>query len=160
MPVIDLKNCIIRIKDGSTHFIDVKIGNGNITYTEKKNLDYIRDRGRLDQVRLGDEEPMDVRLDAQWEFITGDGEVTVEDALKQRGDASDWVSTSADPCEPYAVDVQILNNVPCTGVDDEIITLPEFRHTSIEHDPKAGTLAITGTSNATEATVTRAATVS
>ena len=33
---IDLKNCTIRIADGAGHYIDVKIGEGNVTYSEHR----------------------------------------------------------------------------------------------------------------------------
>ena len=153
--VIDLKNCTIKIKDGGANFVTVKIGNGNLTYDEKHNLEYIKDRGKRDTVRLGDEDPIDVRLDAQWSFLTGTSAATVEDALKRRGPAASWASSSSDPCEPYAVDIEITNNVPCFGIMTETILLQDFRHTSIAHDPKAGTLSITGTCNVKEAQVTR-----
>lgn len=161
MAVIDLKNCTIKIKDGSGEVIEVKIGNGNLTYDEKRNMEYIRDRGRLDTVREGDEEPMDVRVDATWEFLTAGagptGTPSVEDAMKQRGPASDWESTSADPCEPYAVDVVIEHEPVCEGVDPETTTLPDFRWETVSHDLRGGTLAFSGKCNAKEAIVARGA---
>lgn len=159
MAVIDLKNATIKIKGaGVSEEIEVKLGNGNLTYDEKVIREYIKDRGLLDTVRDGDEEPMDVRIDAQWEKLTGgagpSGTPTVEDALKQRGPASDWESTSADECEPYCVDIEIVNAPPCGEAGEETILLPEFRYESINHDMRGGTLAIVGKCNAKEATVT------
>ncbi len=159
MAVIDLKNAIIQVRDGSGERITVVLGEGNLTYDEKRNMEYVKDRGLLDTVREGDEEPMDVRLDATWEFITGTGdEITIEDAMKQRGDASAWESTSADECEPYAVDIYILYTPPCgAGSNGETIVLPDFRWETIAHDLRGGTLSFTGKSNAKEATVSRGA---
>ena len=158
MAVIDLKNAIIQVRGGTQpdNKITVVLGEGNLTYDEKRNMDYVRDRGLLDTVKEGDEEPMDVRLDATWEFITGTGsEITIEDAMKQRGNASDWTSTSADACEPYAVDIYILYSPPCGGDQGETIVLPDFRWESISHDLRAGTLSFTGKCNNTQATVSR-----
>lgn len=161
--VIDLKHVTVRIRGGTAgQFIDVKIGNGNITYDEKRNMDYIKDRGLLDTVREGDQEPIDVRLDAEWDYITsdsGDTQPTIEDALKHRGLASSWDSSSADPCEPYAVDLVLLNVPACTGAgnDPETIILSDFRYESIGHDPKASQLAIAGKCNTTQAVPTRGA---
>src|SRR6266576_3971774 len=108
MAAIDLKNTTIKVKDGAGHSITVTLGTGNLTYEEKRNIEYVKDRGLLDTVREGDEEPVDVRLDATWENLTGvGGAPTVEDAMKRRGPAATWTSTSADPCEPFAVDIEI-----------------------------------------------------
>lgn len=139
------------------HHLEVKIGEGNCTYTEKRNMTYTRDRGTLDTVKEGDEEPMDVRIDATWEFLrSSTGQTpTIEDVLKQRGEASTWVSSSADPCEPYCVDIEILYQPPCGGEEDEKITLPDFRWEQIEHDLRQGQISVTGKCNAKEANITR-----
>ncbi len=156
---IDIRNSTIRIRGGTPgEFIDVKIGEGNLTYDERRNMTYVRDRGRLSTVREGDDEPMDVRIDAMWEHITGAGggaTPTVEDALKKRGDASGWTSASSDACEPYAVDIVILDVPPCGGDTPETIILPDFRYESIAHDLRGATLAISGKCNAKEAIPTR-----
>jgi hypothetical protein len=164
MAVVNIKDCIIRIRGGSPgQFIDVKIGQGNLTYDEKRTMQYIMDRGNLDDVREGDDVPMDVRVDATWEKITaasGDSVPTVEDAMKHRGLAADWDSSAVDPCQPFAVDVVILDVPPCGSEDSETIILPDFRYESVAHDLKAGTLAFSGKCNAKEAIPTRGAVVS
>lgn len=161
MASINIKNSTVRVRGGTFgQYIDVKIGDGNITYDEKRNMTYVKDRGHLDTVREGDDEPMDVRLDATWEHVTaaaGATVPTVEDAMKNRGPASTWVSSSADLCEPYAVDVVILDVPPCGGDSPETIILPDFRYESVAHDLKAGTLAFSGKCNAKEAIVSRGA---
>lgn len=158
MAVIDLKNTTIYIKDGANHSIEVTLGTGNLTYDEKKARDYVLNRGLLDTVRNGDEAPIDVRLDATWEALTTPGGAgnppSVEDAMKKRGPAASWTSTSADPCEPYCVDIEVINNPPCGAQGAEKVVLPDFRYESINHDLKAGTLSFTGKCNVTEALVT------
>lgn len=164
MAVIDLKNVLIKIKDGSGKYIDVRIGEGNLTWTETRNMTYFRDRGLLNTVREGDQEPVDVTLDAIWEFIKSplspvgsgpDGIVTIIDALKKTGSAIAWVSTSADLCEPYAVDIELEHTPICGGVAKEVITLADFRHESIDYDLRAGTFSIAGKCNITQAAVVR-----
>lgn len=168
MAMIDLKNCTVRLLDGTgtPKKLTLKIGDGNITYDEHRAIQYVKDRGKLDTARLADEEPVDVTLDLQWSFLTQDTDadpaepITPEDALKARGGASDWVTSSGDPCEPYAVDIEIDNIPPCGGVTPEKILLQDFRYETLAHDPKAGTLRATGKCNVLEATVTRAAVTS
>lgn len=137
--------------------IEVKVGEGNLTWTEKVNRQYTRDRGALDTVRNGDEEPVDVKLDATWEWIkaaTG-ATPTIEDALKKRGEASDWVTSSSDPCEPYAVDIEVHYIPDCGDEETEIILLEDFRYEQLDHDLKAGTISTSGKCNRTEASVSR-----
>lgn len=159
--VIDIKHCTILIRGGTFgQFIAVKLGNGNITFDEKRALDYIKDRGVLDTVREGDEQPMDVKLDAEWEYLTGTtGVITVEDAMKQRGDASTWDSSSNNTCEPYAVDIVIKDVPPCSGGGNtpETIILPDFRWESVNHDLRNSTLSFSGKCNAKQASVSRGA---
>lgn len=159
MALIDLRNVTVRLRGGTLgEFLDIKIGEGNITYDEKRGIQYMRDRGHLDTVRLAHDDPIDVKLDCQWIHLTassGDSVPTPEDVLKHRGLASSWTSSSSDPCEPYAVDIVLLDIPPCAGDDPEMIILPDFRYESIAHDPKAGTLSFSGKCNAIQASVSR-----
>jgi len=158
--VIDLKDVTFRIIDGTPTplFIDVKVGEGNFTYSEKRNVQYVLDRGNLDEVRLGDQVPMDVKFDFVWEYITGASPTpTVEDALKNVGQASAWISTDSDVCRPYCVDLQIWDVPNCATGDQELITFADFRWDSLDHDLKAGTVAVTGRCNSTTAVPVRSA---
>jgi hypothetical protein len=139
--------------------IEIKIGDGNLTYTENTEYEYLLDRGDLDTVREGNEVPMDVSMEFVYEFVrTGTSEaVTPVDALKGVGGAADWSSSSADPCEPYCVDVEIEHDPPCGTAEREITLFPEFRRDSLEFDLSAATIACQGRCNATEPTITRAA---
>lgn len=141
--------------------IEIKVGDGNITWTESKNYDYELDRGDLDTVKEGDEAPVQVNLAFIYDFVrTGTSEnVTPSDALKGVGGASDWVTSSADTCEPYAVDLVIEHVPPCTalGIETEIVTFPDFRHDSLQYDLQAAAISVTGRANCTEPTVERQA---
>jgi len=159
MTVIDLKNCTIKILDGDDNELDVLIGEGNLTYSESKPRQYIKDRGRLSNVRDGDEEPVDVSLAFSWEWLRSNGgeSVTVEEALKQVGAASEWVTSGADACEPYCVDLVLENAGGCDAVLDEVITFSEFRYEKLDHDAKAGTVTVSGKCNEVMPTVARTA---
>jgi hypothetical protein len=137
------------------HRLEIKIGEGNVTYTESKEFEYFRDRGLLDTVREGDEQTMEVAFDFTWEELTastGDPK-TVEDFLKNIDD--DLTSSSADPCEPFSVDVVIENEPDCTDVEWEHTTLPDFRYEELAHDIDAGSVAVSGQCNASQAIHTR-----
>lgn len=138
------------------HQLKVRIGEGNISWTEKRPIVYVKDRGLLDTVRRGDEEPLEVKLDATWVFLTSaSGEpVTIEEALKKIGAASNWISSSSDPCEPYAVNVIVIYTPPC-AVEPETYTLSDFRYEDLGHDLKQGQIACTGKCNVVACVSTR-----
>jgi len=137
--------------------ITVKIGNGNLTYTETKNYEYELDRGNLDTVREGDEAPMEVNMEFVYEFVrTGTSEnITPVDAVKGVGGAAEWVSSSGDLCEPYAVDIEVEHNPPCGTSETETTTFPDFRRDSLEFDLSAATIACNGKCNASVPTIVR-----
>ena len=161
MARIDLKNATIKIQDNAgANSITVKIGDGNLVYTERRTVEYLLDKGLIDEVRLGDKIPVDVRMNFNWDYIkgaTGSGVPSPEDAIKKRGEASSWVSTDSDACRPYAVDIVLLNVPACPSGDQETITLEDFRWEELEHDPKAASINVTGKCNIDEATVVREA---
>jgi hypothetical protein len=137
--------------------IEVKVGEGNITWTEAKEYEYLLDRGDLDTVKEGDEQPLEVSLEFVYEHITtGTSEdITPVDALKQQNEAAEWVSSSADLCEPYAVDMVVMHCVPCGGEQDEQVVFSDFRYESLEFDLSEATIAVSGRCNVSEATPTR-----
>lgn len=158
---IDLKNCTVKIIDGTPVTpleVILKIDEGNATFSVKKNREYKKDRGVLDVVRDGDEEPMDLSIDARFSGLIADGaeSLTLFEILNQTGGASAWVSTGGE-CEPYCVDVVIEMDSGCAGFEDETFTFPEFRYETMGGDFKAGTMSVSGKCNATVPTGVRAA---
>lgn len=139
--------------------IEVKIGDGNLTYSEHKEYEYELDRGNLDTVREGDEVPMDVNMDFVYEHVTtGTSEtISVVDALKRKNGAVSWISTSNDPCEPYCVDVEVEHQPPCGSSEVEMTVFPDFRYDDLDFDLREATISATGRCNATEPIVTRVA---
>ena len=155
---IDLKGTLVKIRDGAgtPAILTAKIGDGTLSFTEKRNLDYVLDLGILDDVTEGDDIPMDVNFDFTWEYLKAiTGTPTVEDALKQRGQASAWVSTDSDACRPYSVDVLVVHAPVCQTTDAEDIILPDFRYDQIDHRLKDKAITATGRCNATDAIVSR-----
>lgn len=159
MSQFDLKNAVVRFKDGTgtPKKLDLKVGDGNITFDETRTVEYVKDRGKLSEVRLGDEMPMDVSFDIIWSFLKAVStlDITPEDALKQRGGAAAWVSSDSDLCAPYAVDIEIWYDPQCTTQKIESILLPDYRYEKLNHNAKSGMIASSGKCNATQATINR-----
>ena len=139
--------------------IEIKVGDGNITYTEHRSYEYMLDRGDLDTVREGDQVPLDVRLECTYEHIvTGTSEtITPVDALKGVEGAVEWVSASTDLCEPYAIDIEIEHVPPCGDTQTETTLFPDFRADTKEVNLKDATISLTGKCNAIEPAVSRGA---
>jgi len=137
--------------------LEIKIGEGNCTYTEKKEYKYDLERGNLDAVREGNEVPVDMKFECVYEHITtGTSEpLCPMDALKGEGAASEWVTSGPDPCEPHAVNVTITYTPPCSGADIEITSFPDFRVESRDIDYNKAMISCNGKCNITEAVVSR-----
>jgi uncharacterized protein YxjI len=137
--------------------LEVKIGEGNITYTEKSDYTYLLDRDNLDTVKEGKDVPLDIKWDSVYEFITTgtSEEITPMDALKGIGGASEWITYSKDPCEPYAVAIEVQQVPPCSTAESESTLFPDFRSEQREVNFKDATIAVTGKCNVTQPIVTR-----
>ena len=159
MAQISLKKSTMKLKDGSgtPKTITIKFGQGNLTYSEKRTMEYLLDRGVVDEVREGDDVPVDVKFEGKWEYVTAEtgDPPTIEDCLKNVGEADDWVSSDSDTCRPYALDIEVTYAPACTGVQNEVIVLSDFRWENIDHDLKAGTISVSGKCNITKASSTR-----
>ena len=163
--LVDIKRTTLKIKDGTTptpNEVTIKVGEGNITFTENRTIEYILDRGLIDEVREGDEVPVDVSFEFNWIYLTGSPSSgalpTIKDALTRVGNAASWISSDPDGCAPYAVDIEILYEPVCgasAGIENERITISDFRWESLDHDLRAATISVTGRANVNLVTAVR-----
>lgn len=126
--------------------LEIKVGDGNITYDTDRELEYELDRGQLDAVVEGNEVPVSLNLDLVYEYLAAATGATVpmpKDVLRKRGLAADWVTAGADPCEPYAIKVEVDYHPQC-ALPHEITTFPEFRVETLSHDLQNSTIAARG----------------
>lgn len=136
---IDIKFAVVTIGT-----VEIKIGEGNLTYSEKRTIEYTLDRGLLDEVREGDEVPVDVSFDFTWTEMSGG------DAKDAITGASGYTSSDSDTCRPYACDIVVTYTpVPSGCGSVSTITLPDFRWESLDHDLRAGQVSCSGKCNAT-----------
>ena len=163
MAKISLREAEVKFVDGTPgtpNEIIIKIGDGNLTWTEARTIEYINDRGFLSERRETDDVPMSVSFQFNWDYIkgrTGGGELpTPIDVLKRINNASAWISTDPDSCQPYSIDIVVTYEPECSGTEiDETITLPKFVHESLDFDIDAGQIDCSGTCLATEALTAR-----
>jgi hypothetical protein len=148
----DLKKAILYFIDGNVTApvkLEFKMDEGTLTYTRRKNIEYRKERGLLDTVREGDQEPMDVSIEGRFSAVKSHASnvLTPIEFLEQEG-AGTVLLTVGGACEPYAIDVVLEVNQDCGTTPDEIITFGEFRFEELGGDFKAGTLSVTGKCNA------------
>ena len=139
--------------------LEMKIGEGNIEHTKNKDPQIDLDRGVLDGARAGAEQPMEVSFSYVYDWLkssTGDA-ITVDEALEQEGDASDWISAAADPCEPYQVTIKVIDSPPCGSEEAEIILYKYFMPRTINASVEAASVTVSGVCVATKPTKHRVA---
>lgn len=157
---MDLKNCAVIFRDGTTptpNELELKMDEGNLQYTVRRNIEVKRDRGELDYLKEGDEEPMQVQLEGRFSAVkssSGDP-VTVQEFLYKTGAASAYKSTGP-VCAADTIDIVVEVDQDCgTTVEDEIITFEDFAYEEVGGDFKAGTLSVQGVCNAVRPSSTR-----
>jgi hypothetical protein len=137
--------------------LEIKIGEGDLSWTESREFIYDLDRDTLDTVRQGQDQPVSVDMAFTFEYVTAStsSPPTPVDALNRDGEASDWVSSSADLCEPYAVDLIVVHCVPCGTDEDQEILFPDFRYESLDYSISDAAISVSGQCNTTRVTTTR-----
>ena len=155
--MIILQSYLINIVTFLPAQIEIKIGEGNLTWSEKKEYIYLLDRGNLDTVKEGNEIPVEVSLEFVYEHVkTGTAEdISPVDALKKTGNTANWVSSATDQCEPYSVDVVVFHEAPCGSTQDETLTFADFRYESLDFDLSAATISVSGKCNVSEVLAAR-----
>ena len=137
--------------------LEISIGEGDLSWTENREYNYDLDRDQLDTVRQGQDQPLELEMSFTFEYVTTESgqTITPSDALKQIGEASEWVTSSSDSCEPYAVDVYVVHCVPCGTDQDQDFTFPDFRWESLDYSIQDASVSVSGRCNATSVTTTR-----
>ena len=137
--------------------ITIKIGDGDLSWTESREILYDLDRDLLDTVRLGEEQPVEVDLAFIFEYVTTQSgqAITPTDALKRTGEASEWVSSATDLCEPYAVNIYAIHCVPCGTDEDQDFLFRDFRYESLEYSVQDAAISVSGRCNVSDVTSTR-----
>ncbi len=171
---IDLKNTILFIKTralttGDLLFVALKFAEGNLSVDIAKNYMYRGNRGKLDDVRRGDDVPLSVSFSGKFTFMTsnfeGDGSgpeenYTVHEMLegveygnvdthgqaKFRGTRESWLNDFG--CPPYCCDIEIHNNPSLECPDSEALgeafLIRYFRVEGLPTDLSSGSCNVTG----------------
>lgn len=151
---VDTANAVITFMPQR---VEIQIGEGNLTWSETKEYEYLTERGDLDTVKEANEQPVEMSMDFIYDFVKTESGQDIQpvDALKQKGEADEWVTSADDQCEPYAVDILAKHCVPCGTDQDEDVLFTDFRYESLDFDIGEATISVSGRCNVSEPTVTR-----
>lgn len=145
----DLRDAQITITDGTaapgTNTLTITADEGDLSFTQPLNTNWLRNRGVLAEVQDGDEEPVDVTFSFFWGNELSDPVApTPRDALMRVGAAAAWASTRP-AGEKYSLTLQLIAQGH-GGNLDEIIEFEGFTVTSIEHaeDTERNRVSVTG----------------
>lgn len=179
---IDLKNVTLFIRRTTVtnvspavgvrgDYMVVKFGEGNLTWNIRRAFTYDLDRGLLDDVRKGDEEPLDVSFGGKYESVssfptTASGQpqekyqLSIEEAVRGKmfnGTVHPWITAGIEregwlQCCPYCVQIETHNDLrkECPDIPQmpgEAMLFRFFRMETCDHDVKAGTVNVTGKCN-------------
>lgn len=135
----------------------MKVGDNDFEWNEPNEPIFDLDRDVLDGVRSGPEVPMELNYASVLNFLVASSgqPVTPYEALHRTGGAADWHTTSIDPCEPYCIDVFILDIPPCGSELAEVMYFRRFYPTNKRGSIRDAVLEIVGKCNATKPEVTR-----
>jgi len=163
MATKNLRDGVLTLSDGDTptpNTLELTLEEGDLNFTETTNKIVVKDRGRLDHVRDGDEEQLTVSFTLKYVELIKQSTAsapTPYEALKNIGAASTWVTTDTYCGGVYSLDLLFKVIAPCDTEQDELITLSDFYVTSIEfkEGDEYNTLSVEGESLLTTPTVTK-----
>lgn len=126
--------------------VTMKVGEGNVDYTKTKAPIIDLDRGDIDGARRGNQEAMQVNFTYVFDWMrssTGEGP-TVDEALEQEGEASDWLTAAADKCEPYQVTIRIVDAPDCGSEEAEVMLFKYFMPQTVNPTFESGLVNVSG----------------
>jgi len=173
---VSLHNCVLFIKskytNGDPAWMALRFANGNLSASNDYEYTYMYDRGKLDDVRAGDEKPMKLSFEGKFTFVSSNEGVT-EEAFKENltvhellcgremrnnvdhgtprltGIREPWLTAFG--CPPYAVEIEVHNNPSLECPDSEAIgeafLYRYFRAESIQANFENGTLSVSGSAH-------------
>jgi hypothetical protein len=97
MPIKNLRDGVLRIQDANGEEITVLYSDGDLKWSITDNVQQIYDRGTLLELRKGTEEPITGSFSRKFDQIiakNNDAAPSVYEAVKGKGSAAYWVSTT------------------------------------------------------------------
>jgi len=127
----NLRNGKLILQDGTAvtpNQLIIPIMDGDLDFTVTIPTFTVKNRGKIDHKRSGDEMEIDVKFSfkfEQWTNASANTGISPSDALLQKGGAAAWVSTGPS-CGPFAIDLIYRVTDPCNALNYEQIVFTAF----------------------------------
>jgi hypothetical protein len=157
MAQMSLKNSTVYLwyGGGAENYVALRVGEGNISWSQNRTIEYTLDRGRIEYVdssnggaaREGDDQPVNASFDLLWDWSSAASPIRVLEGFDPTDGTTPIDSAhSADACAPHAVTIEIVYAPTCD--DDSAVVhyiIPYFRYESLNYDIGAGQISCSGT---------------
>jgi hypothetical protein len=158
----NLRHGKLIIRDGTlptANELIIPISDGDLDFTITYPTFVVKNRGKIDHKRTGDEVEIDIKFSfkfEQWSYASGASTgVSPVDALTKKGGAAAWASTGPS-CGPYSIDLVFQLENPCNATESEQLVFPAFNVESLnfKEGSEFDTVSVTGKALAFEPTRT------
>lgn len=133
----NLRHGSLILRDGTTptaNQLIIPIQDGDLDFTITYPTFIVKNRGKIDHKRTGDETEIDIKFSfkfEQWSYASGASTgVSPVDALTKKGGAATWVSTGPS-CGPYSIDLVFQVTNPCNAAEYEQLVFTAFNVESL-----------------------------
>lgn len=160
MAQMSLKNSTVYLwwGGGADNNVAIRVGEGNITWSQNRTIEYTLDRGRIEYTdptnggaaREGDDQPVNASFDLLWDWASAAAPVAVLEGFDPtNGETPIDSAHAADPCAPHAVTIEIVYAPVCDDGGAVVhYIIPFFRYESLNYDVGAGQISCSGTAQA------------
>lgn len=143
--------------------VEFEVETGDFQWTEGANPIIRKPRGVIKGLRRGEEQEMTISTAFAFSWMRASdptifNHITPYEALHRDGFASDWMPSShGGVCEPYSVDLVIIDRPDCGSENAEVFIFPQFAFNSINPVVQDGIVNFGGVSAATKPIIKRPA---
>ena len=138
---------------------------GEFEWSQTKERIIRKPRGVIKGSRKGVEQEMTVTTSFPFEFLRAQttatdelDELTPYEVLEQEGFAADWMPSShGGVCEPYSIDLVIVDKPDCLSQQASVWIFPQFDYTDLGPTVSEGIINLTGACVAKKPIITRVA---
>lgn len=159
MPLKNMRDCSVFIQDGTEtpNEIELAYSDGNFKYSVARNIQQILDRGRLSELKLGNDAPIEGSFSKKYDQMiakTTDANPSPYEAMMGIGAAAHWTSTS-NYCGVYTFRLKLKCYDECAG-EYEVTTFEKcfLKKTDVEEAEESNKQAFEFMDWETEPTVT------
>lgn len=146
--------------------LEFEVETGDFEWTEGQNPVIRKPRGVISGLRQGEDQEMSITSSFSFSWLRaestategGTDDKTPYECLHRLGFAADWLPSShGSACEPYTVDIVIVDRPDCGSEEAEVMVFPQFAFEEISPTVSGGVVNFNGLCVATKPIISRVA---